>query len=40
MSPETTLILILVFATAAIFSSLAVLKTWLWERRMSPVASG
>jgi hypothetical protein len=40
MSPETTLIIILVFGTAAIASSLVVLKTWLLERRMAPVAYG
>lgn len=40
MSPETTLILLLVFGTAGIASSLVVLKTWLLERRIPPVASG
>jgi hypothetical protein len=40
MSPETTLILILLFGTAGIVSSLVVLKTWLLERRIPRVAGG
>jgi hypothetical protein len=40
MSPGTTLMLILVFGSAAIGFSLVVLKTWLLEHRLPRVAGG
>lgn len=40
MDSETALTFIVVFGTAAIFSTLVVLKTWVLRRRLHPVAGG